>query len=302
MNLLPISASAAWTAAGWTMLHVAWIGTAGGLVAAVLRRLLRPARPEVRHGAAVACLLAFTIAPVVLFARLYRPDPAMGPDPTRPGRIAAPVGPATVQVEPPPAFDRRRPDFDPPAPAPTSTIASRLEPLVGYLPGVWLSGSMATLALIATGLIGVEGLRRSSRRLESDAIARRCRVLAASLGVARRVGVAVCDRIAAPVLVGIVRPMILLPPAALGCWSIEQVEMALLHELAHIRRHDNLITLLQRLAESLLFFHPVTWWLSAWVSLECELCCDRLVVEQTGRPHAYARMLAALAGAGPGAQ
>ena len=44
--------------------------------------------------------------------------------------------------------------------------------------------------------------------------------------------------------------------------------MALLHELAHIRRHDNLITLLQRLAESLLFFHPVTWWLSAWVSLE----------------------------------
>ena len=161
---------------------------------------------------------------------------------------------------------------------------------------------MATLALIATGLIGVERLRRSSRSLESDAIARRCQALADSLGVARRVGVAICDRIAAPVLVGIVRPMILLPPAALGGWSIEQVEMALLHELAHIRRHDNLITLLQRLAESLLFFHPVTWWLSAWVSLERELCCDRLVVEHTGRPQAYARMLAALAGAGPGAR
>ena len=78
--------------------------------------------------------------------------------------------------------------------------------------------------------------------------------------------------------------------------------MALLHELAHIRRHDNLVTLLQRLAESLLFFHPVTWWLSAWVGLERELCCDRLVVEHTGRPQAYARMLAALAGAGTGAQ
>src|SRR6185312_13207502 len=150
--------------------------------------------------------------------------------------------------------------------------------------------------------IGVERLRRSSQRLESDAIPRRCRVLAASLGVARRVGVAVCDRIGAPVLVGIVRPMILLPPAALGCWSIEQLEMALLHELAHIRRHDNLITLLQRLAESLLFFHPETWWLSGWVRLERGLCCGRLVVEHTGRPMAYARMLAALAGAGPGPQ
>ena len=78
--------------------------------------------------------------------------------------------------------------------------------------------------------------------------------------------------------------------------------MGLLHELAHIRRHDNLLALFQRLVESLLFFHPVTWWLSAWVSLERELCCDRLVVEQTGRPHAYARMLASLAGARPGAQ
>ena len=99
---------------------------------------------------------------------------------------------------------------------------------------------------------------------------------------------AICDRIAAPVLVGVVRPMILLPPAALGGWTIEQVEMALLHELAHIRRHDNLITLLQRLAESLLFFHPVTWWLSAWVSLERELCCDRLVV-RAHRPAAGLR-------------
>ena len=124
--------------------------------------------------------------------------------------------------------------------------------------------------------------------------------LADSLGVAHRVSVAICDRLTAPVLIGVLRPMILLPAAALSGWTIEQVEMALLHELAHIRRHDNLITLLQRLAESLLFFHPVTWWLSAWVSLERELCCDRLVVEHTGRPQAYARMLAALAGAGPG--
>ena len=302
MNVHSISASAAWTAAGWTMLHLAWIGAAGGLAAAVLRRLLRPARPEVRHGAAVVCLSAFTTAPAVLFACLYRPDPATVPDPARAGRVTIPAGPATAQADPPPALDRRRPGLNLLPAAPASPIASRLEPLVGYLPGVWLSGSLATLALIATGLIGVEGLRRSSRPPESDAIARRCRVLAASLGVARRVGVAVCDRIAAPVLVGIVRPMILLPPAALGCWSVEQLEMALLHELAHIRRHDNLITLLQRLAESLLFFHPLTWWLSAWVGLERELCCDRLVVERTGRPEAYARMLAALAGASPGAR
>ena len=74
--------------------------------------------------------------------------------------------------------------------------------------------------------------------------------------------------------------------------------MVLLHELAHLRRWDNLVNLLQRFVESLLFFHPVVWWLSGWVRLERELCCDRLVVERMGQPVAYAEMLVALSGSG----
>ncbi len=56
---------------------------------------------------------------------------------------------------------------------------------------------------------------------------------------------------------------------------------------------------MQRLVESLLFFHPAAWWVSAWVGLERELCCDRLVIAHTGRPRDYARMLAAMAGVSP---
>ena len=165
-----------------------------------------------------------------------------------------------------------------------------------YLPWIWLCGSLSTLVMLATGLIGVEQLRRSSRLVESGELPRRCRALADSLGIARRVSVGICDRLAMPVLIGIVRPLILLPPAALSGWSVEQLEMVLLHELAHVRRWDNLVNLLQRFVESLLFFHPVVWWLSGWVRLERELCCDRLVVERLGQPVAYAEMLVALAG------
>lgn len=292
--------SAAWTAAGWTMLHMAWIGAVGGIGAAVLRRLLRPVRPEVRHGAAVACLLALALAPGLIFARLYRPETVMTPASASAPRFADPGAAPPALPALMPALDSHRVAI-PPAPmsAPITTIAARFEPMVGYLPGVWLSGSLATLALVATGLVGVDRLRRSSRPLESESIAARCGALATSLGIARRVGVAICDRIAAPVLIGVVRPMILLPPAALCGWNIEQLEMALLHELAHVRRHDNLIALLQRLVESLLFFHPAAWWVSSWVGLERELCCDRLVIEHTGRPRDYARMLAAMAGAVP---
>ena len=72
--------------------------------------------------------------------------------------------------------------------------------------------------------------------------------------------------------------------------------MVLWHELAHLRRWDNLINLIQRVVESLLFFHPAVWWVSAWARLEREHCCDLIVVERTGRPRAYAETLAALAG------
>ena len=301
MSLPSAVISPAWTAAGWTMVHLVWIGTVAALVVAALRRLLRPVRPEIRHGVGVGCLLILMVAPFLLFARLYRPGPAIKAAKEGGDRVASTTGRVTVPIVFPPTPDGGRPGVGPTTASPIP-VSSRFEPLVGYLPGLWLSGSLTTLLLVATGLIGVEGLRRSSRPLEDGEVVRRCRALADRLGIVRRVGVAICDQIAAPILIGVLRPMILLPPAALNGWSVEQVEMALLHELAHIRRHDNLVTLLQRLAESLLFFHPVTWWLSAWISLERELCCDRLVVDHTGRPHDYARMLAALAGAGPGSR
>ena len=106
---------------------------------------------------------------------------------------------------------------------------------------------------------------------------------------------AVCDRIAAPILVGVLRPMILLPAAALAGWDPQQLEMVLLHELAHVRRYDNLVNLLQRIVESLLFFQPMVWIVSGWVRREREHCCDELVVARTRQPHAYAEMLVNLA-------
>ena len=90
--------------------------------------------------------------------------------------------------------------------------------------------------------------------------------------------VAVCERLATPVLVGVVRPLILLPAAAMGGWGPDQIEMVLLHELAHVRRWDNLVNLLQRLVESALFFHPAVWIVSGWVRREREHCCDAMVV------------------------
>ncbi|MDG3004789.1 M56 family metallopeptidase [Paludisphaera mucosa] len=290
--------SPAWTALGWTFLHMLWIGAAVGLVASLARRLLRRAAAETRHAAALTALIGLAIAPFAAFFAVYDPAP-----PTAAARPAEVVPRIAFAVD---ANSRVAYEFAPsparPTGAPESIRMFRfLDPWVAILPGVWFVGSLLTLASLATGLVGVERLRRAGLPLESGPIVERCRELARSLGIAREVGIAACDRIAAPVLIGIVRPLILLPTAALTGWDPDQVEMALLHELAHLRRRDNLTSLFQKLVEALLFFHPTTWWLSAWVRLERETCCDRLVVARTGRPRAYAELLAALAGARPAA-
>jgi len=176
-----------------------------------------------------------------------------------------------------------------------STARTALPWLATGLPWLWIVGAPLSFALLASGLIGIERLRRDSQPLAGGPIPQTCQRLARALGLARPVAVALCDRLRGPVLVGVVRPLILLPPAAVCGWSPEQIEMVLLHELAHIRRHDNLVNLLQRTVEGLLFFQPAVWLLSHWVRLEREASCDRLVVAHTGRPRQYAQLLLTLA-------
>jgi hypothetical protein len=88
--------------------------------------------------------------------------------------------------------------------------------------------------------------------------------------------------------------VILIPAATIAGLSAEQLEMVLAHELAHIRRFDHLVNLGQMLIETLLFYHPSVWWVSAQIRQERELCCDDAAVRVCGNPIAYARALTEL--------
>ncbi|HEX2523296.1 MAG TPA: M56 family metallopeptidase [Terriglobia bacterium] len=101
-------------------------------------------------------------------------------------------------------------------------------------------------------------------------------------------------RIQVPTVIGWLRPVILLPASALTGLTTPQLEAILAHELAHIRRHDYLVNLLQTAVETLLFYHPAVWWVSKQVRLEREHCCDDLAVSVQGDVLAYARALAEL--------
>jgi len=98
----------------------------------------------------------------------------------------------------------------------------------------------------------------------------------------------------APTVVGWLRPVVLVPLGALAGLPADQVEALLIHELAHIRRYDYLVNILQSVAEALLFYHPAVWWVSGHIRAERELCCDDVAAQASGSVLTYVQALAEL--------
>jgi Zn-dependent protease with chaperone function len=298
--------SAAWDVIGWTLLHYVWVGAALGAAAWVLRRVVGRLSPTLRYAAALGMLVLLAVAPgVIAWQIVERRQPAVAlainlpaPMPTEHGAAMA-----AMLSEPPrgaaalPPMATRLP---PVAPESTEAFVTRtarefLATAVRWAPAAWLLGMPLTLGLLATGLAGASRLRRGATLLVEGPVWETTVRWSEALRIARRVAVGVSERVVAPMAVGILRPTILLPAAVLAGHTPAQLEMILLHELAHIRRADNLINVLQRVCEAVLFFQPAVWIVSRWVRLEREHCCDATVLGYTGDPQGYAETLASLA-------
>ncbi len=104
-----------------------------------------------------------------------------------------------------------------------------------------------------------------------------------------RVGLS--PRVTEAVAMGLFRPLILLPVAWATSLPPDMIEAVLAHELAHIRRYDLWVNLMQRVVETLIFYHPAVWWLSGRLRQERELCCDELAVATTRDDVRYAETL-----------
>lgn len=158
---------------------------------------------------------------------------------------------------------------------------------------VWLIGVAVLSLRLAGGWLRAQ--RMTTRgTMPSPLWQRTVDRIAASIHLRRTVRLLESAAVEVPTVIGWLRPVILLPVAALAGLTPEQVEMVLAHELAHIRRNDFLINLLQAVVETLLFYHPAVWWISRQVRIERENCCDDLAISVCGSPIRYARALTRL--------
>ncbi len=159
---------------------------------------------------------------------------------------------------------------------------------------LWGAGVMVLLARMAGGWWRVRRLHRRALASALSAWQPTCEQIAARLGLTRIVKVVESAIVNVPTVVGWLQPVIVLPVSALSGLTPVQVEAILAHELAHIHRHDFIVNLLQTIAETLLFYHPAVWWISARVRAEREYCCDDVAVTMTGDAVGYASALAEL--------
>ena len=166
---------------------------------------------------------------------------------------------------------------------------SAVEPLLPTLVLVWLAGVALLSLRLLTGWLWVQRLRThgvAAGRTTWQRAWRAARAPPAHLRARSRCSnrrSSTCRR-----SIGWLKPVVLLPASALAGLTPQQLEAILAHELAHIRRHDYLVNLLQTLVETLLFYHPAVWWLSRRIRVERENCCDDLAVSLCGDPVAYA--------------
>ncbi len=114
--------------------------------------------------------------------------------------------------------------------------------------------------------------------------------MAERLRVTRQVKLVESALVEVPAVIGWLRPVILLPASAMTGLTTEQLEAL----LAHVRRHDYLINLLQTVVETLLFYHPAVWWVSHRIRVEREHCCDDLAAGVCGDRLSYAQALVAM--------
>ena len=305
----------------WTLLHFLWQGVAIAALVMLVGWSLRGVAANLRHSIHVGALVLMAACLPITFALVNVPRPELPPVETAVVMDESPPVVSTVDL----AADevrlspsRELPDLpdqgeivslptvqaeqhqEAEVPVATTSVppesrASILARAAPYAVVIYLGGLVAMLLKFAVGLWGGHRLRTGSVAVSDSNLLAMLQRLSDRLRLRVTPAIAVCQRVSVPIVIGVVKPVILLPAALATSLSPHQLEALLTHELAHIRRCDLLVNVLQRLIKSVLFFHPAVWYVSRRVSIEREHACDDFVVSSGWRKTDYAAALVGMA-------
>ncbi|MCP3932360.1 MAG: M56 family metallopeptidase [Bacteroidetes bacterium] len=264
-------------ALGWTVVHSFWQAMLIALIMAVAMVALQKKSAQLRYVLANASLLLVFLLAIFTFFSLYY----SGGDKTM-QEITLVAANTAIENK-----DAAQISF-------STFFQSGIDYFNTHLPlivAVWFLGLAFFSLRMLGGLAYVQHLKRQRNAPLSDFWQKKLTFLAKKIQVKKSVQLLESALVKVPMVVGYLKPVILLPVGAVNQLSTEQVEVILAHELAHIHRKDYLLNIIQSFIETLLYFNPAVWWISATIRTERENCCDDTAIAICGNSLAYAKAL-----------
>lgn len=267
-------------ALGWTVLHSLWQGAVVVIGLAVVLHLIKKDKAELRYGFSVMAMVLMLLWSGNTFRQHMKPSYET--------QLLTNEADTWILIE---------------SEAPTLVAIHNLEesPLAYFLHQVerhihwvfplWLIGLVVFSIRWIGSMLFLHRLRHRHAFMMEGPWVDQAHALASRLGIHKPVMLLESIKVQSPMVLGHLKPAILLPAGMLTGLEPAQIEAILAHELAHIQRHDYLINLMQSLVEVVFFYHPAYWWIAAQIRDEREHCCDDVAVEICGSALVYARAL-----------
>jgi len=264
----------------WTLIHSLWIGLVIALLCGIVIAATRKSAAVLRYRLLCGLLVVFVSSMLVTFGFELRSN-NVPPLPPPPPVIVFTAAHVSVPRQAAAVFNQGIID----------RAKQFLNQNVNIIFLVWLLFFMLKSLKMISGLLYIQRIRHYKTSNVTEELKHRIELFSNQIGIRRAVRLVQSELVKVPVAVGWLKPMILLPVGIVFQLTPEQLDGILWHELAHIRRRDYLVNILQGIVETVFFFNPGLLWLSSLIRTEREACCDDMVLSRMNRKANYLEAL-----------
>lgn len=272
---------------GWTFIHSLWQGLLLFVILTILLVVFRRFSSSTKYNISVSFLFLFLASTVVTFSIVYEPtNTIVNLNPTSPSILDHSNTHEIISPE----FKQTN----------INILDLAIHKILQYTSfkkffptviGFWLLGITILSIKYLGSWIFIRKLRNQKVKPIDTYWENKCLQLGEKLRLSKKYIVRFSNTVTSPMVIGFFKPVILLPIKLITRLPEKQIEAILIHELAHIKRNDYLINIIQIIMEVVFFYHPAIWSISSRIRTERENCCDDFAVSITCETINYAEAL-----------